>query len=135
MNHYKILSWVALLTSLILLVLPRIIPVCTGLTGGLQPMLCHYTYQAEFIITLLAVIFSGSLFMLTGTEARLLNGIVILLLGSTILLLPQPWVIGICHDAGACHKTTFFVTLGGSLFTATGALLIWLNVRNSREDD
>lgn len=135
MNHYKILSWVALLTSLILLVLPRMIPICTGLTGGSQPMQCHYTYQAEFIITLLAVVFSGSLFVLTGMEARLLNGIVILLLGSTILLLPQSWVIGICPDAGACHKTTFFVTLGGGLFTVTGALLIWLNVRNSREED
>lgn len=134
MNHYKILSWLALLTSLILLVLPRIIPICTGLAGGSQPMLCHYTYQAEFIATLLAVIFSGSLFVLTGTEARLLNSIVILLLGSTILLLPQPWIIGICPDAGACHKTTFFVTLGGGLFTVTGALLIWLNVRNFREE-
>lgn len=134
MNHYKILSWVALLISLTLLVLPRIIPICTGLTGGGQPMLCHYTYQAEFIVTLLAVIFSGSLFVLTGTEARLLNSIVILLLGSTILLLPQPWVIGICPDAGACHKTTFFVTIGGGLFTVTGALLAWLNVRSSREE-
>lgn len=134
MNHYKILSWVALLISLTLLVLPRIIPICTGLTGGGQPMLCHYTYQAEFIVILLAAIFSGSLFVLTGTEARLLNSIVILLLGSTILLLPQPWVIGICPDAGACHKTTFFVTIGGGLFTVTGALLVWLNVRSSREE-
>jgi len=132
LNQYKILSWTALLISLVLLILPRIVPICTGLAGGVQPMQCHYAYQAEFIVTLLAVILSGSLFVLTTSEARLLNGLVILLLGGIILILPQPWAIGICPEAGACHKTTFFITIGGGLLTLTGALLIWLNSRKSR---
>lgn len=134
MSHYRTLSWSALFISLVLLLLPRIVPICTGLASNTQPMLCHYTYQAEFLITVLAVILSGSLLVLSGTEARLVNSLVIFLLGMVILILPQPWAIGICPEAGACHKTTFFVTIGGALLTLAGALLLWINYRKFREE-
>jgi len=67
MNYYKILSWLALFTSIVLLILPRIIPICTGHTHDGGPMECHYAYQAEFIITLLAIILSASLLVLRTT--------------------------------------------------------------------
>lgn len=135
MKHDRVLSWLALFISLVLLLLPRIVPICTGLANGTQPMLCHYTYQAEFLITILAVIFSGSLLVLSGTEAKLVNSLVIFLLGMVILILPQPWALGICPESGACHKTTFFVTSGGALFTLAGAVLLWINYRKFQEEE
>jgi len=125
MNYYKILSWVALIISITLLILPRIIPICNGHTGSGAPMLCHYAYQAEFIITLLAVILSASLFVLRTAEARLLASFVVFLLGIIVIIVPQPWAIGICEN-GACLKTTFFETIGGSILAITGLLIALL---------
>ena len=133
MNRYKALSWIALIVSIVLLILPRIIPICNGHTHDGAPMLCHYAYQAEFIITLLAVILSASLFVLRTAEARLLTGFVILLLGISIIVLPQPWAIGICEN-GACAKTTFFAIIGGSILGLTG-LLIALLTRKSQSGE
>lgn len=135
MDRYKTASWFALIISILLLVLPRIVPICTGLAGGTQPMQCHYTYQAEFVITLLAVILSGSLFVLRTAEARLLTGFVIFLLGVIVIVLPQPWAIGICpHLSSACQKTTFFETIGGGLLVLSGAILAFINYKTQKEE-
>jgi len=125
MNRYKILSWIALIISIVLLILPRIIPICDGHTHDGGPMQCHYAYQAEFIITLLAVILSASLLVLRTAEARILASFIIVLLGITVIVLPQPWAIGICEN-GACAKTTFFAIIGGSILTITGLLIAFL---------
>ncbi|WP_371379570.1 DUF4418 family protein [Sporomusa aerivorans] len=129
MSGYKTLSWSAILLSAVLLVLPRVIPVCTGVGQGGNPMQCHFAYQAEFLIALLALIFSSALLVLQTTEARTLSSFLLLLLGITIAILPQPWVIGICAHGGACVKTAFFSTIIGSLLGFTGALLIWVTRR------
>lgn len=130
MKHYKVLAWTALIISVILLVLPRILPVCTGLDGSGNPMQCHFAYQAEFIIALLAVILSASLLVLQTAEARLLAGFIIFLLGIIIIVLPQPWAIGICpHLSSPCHKTTFYITIGGGILALTGAVLAWLHLK------
>ena len=133
MNRYKILSWVALVISILLLVLPRIIPICTGITGNGTPMVCHYAYQAEFINTLLAVILSASLLVLRTAEARLLASFIVFLLGIVVIILPQPWAIGICEN-GACLKTTFFTTIGGSLLAITGLLIVLLTRKTQSEE-
>ena len=130
MKKYKLLSWSAVIISIFLLVLPRLIPICDGIMNG-NPMRCHYTYQAEFVITLLVLIISASLLVLHSSEARLLAGFIIVLLGISIIILPQPWAIGICED-GACGKTTFFAIIGGLLLTAAGSGIIWLS-RNNRD--
>ncbi len=134
MDRYKIVSWLAFIISIVLLILPRILPICTGLDDG-GPMQCHYAYQAEFIITLLAVILSGSLLVLRTTEARLLAGFIVFLLGIVVIVLPQPWAIGIClHLSTPCHKTTFFETIGGGLLALTGAFIVSFNYKIQKED-
>lgn len=132
MKAYKALAWSAIIISLVLLILPRVIPICTGLVGAGSPMRCHYAYQAEFLVTLLALILAVSLLVLRTNEAQALSGFVILLLGIVIVILPLPWVIGICSHGGACLKTAFFTTIGGSLFSLTGARIICLT-RKAKE--
>lgn len=133
MDRYKFLSWGALAVSVILLVLPRIVPICTGVGAGGSPMRCHYAFQAEFIVALLAVILAAASLVLKTQEARLWNSFVLLLLGIAIAVLPQPWVIGICPHGGACAKTTFFTTIGGGLLTLLSATGVWLNRQNREE--
>ncbi len=130
MKKYKVLSWGAIIISIFLLVLPRLIPICDGIMDG-HPMTCHYTYQAEFVITLLVVIISASLLVLHSNEARILAGFLIVLLGISIIVLPQSWAIGICEN-GACGKTTFFATIAATLLAVIGAGIIW-STRSSKE--
>lgn len=130
MDRYKLLSWGAVILSVALLVLPRILPICTGVGAGGNPMKCHYAYEAEFIIALLAVIAAAAALVLRTSEARLWNCFVLLLLGISVIVLPQPWVIGICPHGGACAKTTFFTTIGGGLLTLISATGVWLNWPN-----
>ncbi|MDR3590119.1 MAG: DUF4418 family protein, partial [Negativicutes bacterium] len=127
MNSYKAVAWSAVLVSLALLVLPRIVPICTGLTKTGSPMQCHFAFQAEFLITLLALILSGALLVLRTAEAKFLAGFVILLLGLVIVIIPQPWALGLCEDGGACHRTGFFETIGGALLVLTGLGALWLS--------
>jgi uncharacterized membrane protein len=131
MKKYKLLSWSAIIISVFLLILPRLIPICDGIMDG-HPMTCHYTYQAEFVITLLAVIVSASLLVLHSTEARSLAGFVIVLLGISIIVLPQSWAIGICED-GACGKTTFFATIAATLLAIVGAGIVWSGRNDERK--
>ncbi|SDF24821.1 DUF4418 family protein [Sporomusa acidovorans] len=130
MKAYKLLSWSAILLSVILLLLPRLIPICTGLAADNSPMRCHYAYQAEFIVALLAFILAGSLLVLRRAEARILSGFLILLVSIIVIILPQPWAIGICLHGGACAKTTFFITIAGSLLGLVGAAIVWLTWTN-----
>lgn len=132
MNSYKIVSWVAVITSIALLVLPRLVPICTGLSKEGGPMRCHFAFQAEFLVVLLAAILSAALLVLRTAEARLLNGFTILLLGIIIVVLPQPWAVGICEHGGACHKTTFFAGAGGGLLTLAGAAVLWLTGKREK---
>ncbi|SFL31861.1 DUF4418 family protein [Pelosinus propionicus] len=132
MKKYKLLSWIAVSISLFLLILPILVPICDGLTKAGSPMTCHYTYQAEFIITLIAVIVSAALLVLRTNEARLLAGFIIILLAISSILLPQSWAIGICEN-GSCLKTTFFLTIGASLLAVTGAGIVWTTWDSSKE--
>lgn len=134
MTGYKTLSWSAILLSAILLVLPRVIPICNGVSAEGNPMQCHYAYQAEFLISLLALIVAAALLVLKTAEARTLSGFILLLLGVIVAILPQPWAIGICVHGGACSKTAFFSTIIGSLLGLTGALLVWLTRRQNEQE-
>lgn len=138
MSRHTVVSWTALIIALALLVLPRLIPICTGraklANGMLSPMPCHYAFQAIFIVSLLAVIAALALFAVRTAEARSLAGFFLLLLGISIIILPQPWAIGICPHGGACAKTTFFTTIGGGLLVVDALAVIWLNRSIGRED-
>lgn len=132
MRYDKILGWIAVVTGFFLLVLPRVIPICTGLTAAGSPMRCHYTYQAEFLLTLIAVILAGALFVLKTAEARMMTGFTLALVAIVLALLPEPWVSGICANGG-CQKTAFFTAVGAGLLAITGAVIAWLNYRQYRE--
>jgi hypothetical protein len=130
MTKYKLFSWSAFLASVVLLILPRLIPICNGLMKNGGPMSCHYTYQAEFIFALLAVILSSALFVLITEEARALTGLILLPIGIIIIILPQQWVSGICQ-AGGCMKTAFFSNIGGGWLALSGAGIVWLTGRSA----
>lgn len=132
MDRDKIIAWTAVTLCIFLIVLPRIVPVCTGLDAAGNPMKCHYTYQAEFLVTLLALILAGSLFVLRTPEARMLAGALLFLLGIIILVLPQPWASGICFRGMACEKTKFFTVAGGILLSLTGAIIAWLEKQKNQ---
>jgi hypothetical protein len=127
------MAWIALGISFALIILPRLVPICTGLAAGGNPMRCHYAYQAEFLVTLLALLIAGSLFVLRTAEAKLFTGFVLLLLGIIIAVLPQPWAIGTCFRGMACGKTSLFTVAGGGLLTLTGAIIVWLNYQKYRD--
>lgn len=133
MARNKVMAGIAMAVSLILLILPRIIPICTGLAPGGSPMRCHYAYQAEFLVVLLAVVISGSLFVVRTAETRLFAGFVLLLLGIIIIVLPQSWAVGICFRGMACEKTTFFTVAGGGLLALTGAAVAWFSYQKYRD--
>ncbi|MDR3590534.1 MAG: DUF4418 family protein, partial [Negativicutes bacterium] len=105
----------------------------TGLTKTGSPMQCHFAFQAEFLITLLALILSGALLVLRTAEAKFLAGFVIFLLGLVIVIIPQPWALGLCEDGGACHRTGFFETIGGALLVLTGLGALWLSRKTEVE--
>lgn len=133
MLRYKVVATIALLASSFLLVLPRIIPVCTGLTPAGEPMRCHYAFQSEFFIALLAVIISLGLFVIKTYEARALSGLLLGLLGAIVIILPQPWAIGICEPSGICHKTAYFGSIAGSvlILAAAAAIVISHKIQGS----
>jgi hypothetical protein len=137
MKIQKIIGWFAVIISVILLFLPRIIPICTGridLGGGnFIPMKCHFAYQAEFLITLLAVIFSAGLLVLRTSEARLLAGFLIFLLRAAIVIIPQPWALGICPEGG-CQQTTFFEVIAGLMLAVAGIAQVW-HVYKARQEE
>ena len=133
MARSNVAAGAAVAISAALLVLPRIFPICTGLGAGGKPMVCHYTFQAEFIIGLLALIVSASLFILRTDEARQWRGFLLILLGLSVVVLPQPWALGLCpHASGACHKTAFFINIGGLLLALTGGWAAWQAYRQQK---
>ncbi|HMM21379.1 MAG TPA: DUF4418 family protein [Selenomonadales bacterium] len=134
MAYARISSWLAVAAGFFLLVLPRLIPICTGLTAAGSPMRCHYTYQAEFLLTLIAIILAGALLVLKTAEARMMTGFTLALVAIVLALLPEAWVSGICAN-GACQKTAFFTAAGAGLLAFAGAFIAWLNYRQYREEN
>lgn len=121
MPYYKIASGLSLLTSITLILLPRIFPICNALGPNGLPMRCHYAFQAEFLLSLIAIIVSLGLFVVKTHEARVLSSLLLAFLGAGTALLPQPWLIGICAHAGSCHKTAFFAAIAGSVLIVAAA--------------
>jgi hypothetical protein len=126
----KGLSALAFLSSLWLLAVARVFPICSGLNNG-QPMPCHYTYQAVFLFALLATIASLGLFLLRTDEAKAMAGFFIFAAGALILALPHNWAMGICLY-GSCVKTSFFSNVGAAALAAAGAGLCLSQLKGLR---
>ncbi len=123
----SIIAGIAAVISLSLLIIPRIFPVgmlMATASGSMIPMDDFYTYQAEFLIALAALLVTGTLFFLKGAEARQLSGLFLVLLGAIIVLLPTSWVIGVW--SGDNHLTVAWTIIGGLLLILAGGLAAWL---------
>lgn len=143
-KKWSITAGIAIVISLALLIIPKFFPICAMMVetakGGAVPMRCFYTYQAEFLISLVSLLVAGALFFLKGGEARRLAGLFLILLGAITILLPQSWVIGICADAGApCRLTTIWTIGAGLLLILAGGYAALLasksGVNEQKEDD
>lgn len=126
----KSLSAAAFLSSLWLLSVARVFPICSGLNNG-QPMPCHYTYQAVFLFALLAAIASLGLFVFRTSEAKAAAGFFIFAAGTLVLLLPQNWAMGICLY-GSCVKTSFFSNIGAAVLAVAGVGLCLSHLKRLR---
>ena len=135
MKLNKLFYWIALLTSLSLLVLPKFLPICE-VVAGKPPMRCFYTYQAEFILALLALIIAVGLFFAKEEETRKFIGFFLFLLGIIILILPESWALGLCsHGDSACHSTTHWITGASILLSLSGVASLWQAAQESTKDD
>jgi len=106
MRVNKLIRWIVLLAALGLLFAPVIFPVCP--VEG-KPMRCFYTYRAEFIFALLAVIGAITLFFVKAQETRYVLGGALFLVALSIFLLPFSWILGVCaHGDSPCHITALF---------------------------
>ena len=135
-NRTSITAIFASVISLGLLAGPRIFPICRTMQetvgGGMVPMRCHYTYQAEFLISLVSLLASGALFFVREEEGRRLAGWGLAVLGLVTILLPQSWVIGVCTSLDApCRLTYRWTLIGGLLLVAFGVVAAWRSSRAS----
>lgn len=132
MRKQRIIAAMALITSIFLALLPRIVPICQKSAAMAQPMRCFYTYRAELAVVILAAVVAASLFVLTERQSKIFAGIVLALLAAIIIILPQPWCIGICmHPNSPCHNTYSWTVWGGVILIVSGMLTSWLNFKSS----
>jgi hypothetical protein len=135
MKLNKLIYWVALLISLSLLLLPKLLPICE-VVAGKPPMRCFYTYQAEFLMALLAVIIASGLFFAKEAETKKFIGSFLFILGIIILILPEAWAIGLCsHGDSACHSTTHWITGASILLSLSGVASSWQATQESTKDE
>ena len=129
----KIADGIAVLASFSLLWLPKIFPVCT--ITGKSPMHCFFTYQAEFMIALLAFIIALSLFFTKAAETKYLIGFLLFLIGIIIIVLPARWAIGICVPADSpCQVTTAWTTGAAVILALSGLIGAWTVGKKTKEE-
>lgn len=130
----KITKWLAVLTSFSLLVLPKIFPVCA--INDKSPMRCFFTYQAEFIVALLAFIIALSLFFIKEIETKKLTGFLLFLIGIIMIILPASWGIGICnHEGSPCHITAAWTDGAAVILSLSGLIGVWTNGKQLARDE
>jgi len=133
-KKWKVAAWIAVGLSIALIVIPRVFPICGAMetaSGQVSHTRCYYTYQAEFLLSLSALLVSASLFFIRGAEGRRLGGLFLALLGALTILLPQSWIIGICSEPDAhCHLTYAWTLAGGIVLIIIGAVLVGLSSRS-----
>lgn len=130
-KRWKIIGTIALVVTLALLFLPKVVPICTDMVatamGGQMPMRCYYTFQAQSLFALTALLVSGTFFVVKSNDARKGIGFTLAVLGVMMLILPLSGVSGICRlDHMPCHNTAFWNRILSSVLIALGLLVIFL---------
>jgi hypothetical protein len=136
-KKWRIAAGMAFIMGVILLLVPYIFPVCDGMVetakGGAVPMKCHWTYQAEMLISAAVALAALGQFFLKGAEARRLSAVVMIFLGIAAGLLLQNWVIGICNSAAmACHITAAWTTRAAFILMILGIWEVRLTFQSAR---
>ncbi|MCE5284408.1 MAG: DUF4418 family protein [Pelosinus sp.] len=123
MNLDKWSYWLSLLSSASLIIIPFVFPICPV---GAKPMRCFFAFQAEFLLTLLAVVTALSLFFTKEKETKRVSGFFLSLIGILIFVLPFQWVIGICgHSDSPCHLTAALTRGLSVVLILVGAFIAW----------
>ncbi|MBC9784376.1 DUF4418 family protein [Heliobacterium chlorum] len=134
-SRWRILAYTSILLSAALLVTPKVLPICRDLmitqSSSVVPMRCHYAYQAEFLVSLLALLISGSLLVVKGLEGRRITSLFLVFSGFLVFFIPQKWLIGICgNTAMDCHHTIHWMYGWAGLLILNGFTLTWLAGKN-----
>lgn len=125
MKGERVSRWILLFSSIALLFLPYVFPICPVMG---KPMRCFFTYRTEFLFAILAIVQSLLLFWAQKKETK--KAVSILLLFTAIILwfLPYSFVLGICaHGDSPCHVTTLWVRLVSALLALSSIASIWFN--------
>lgn len=135
-TRWKIIGAVALAVALGLVLVPKVVPVCTDMvataSGGQMPMRCHYTFRAQLLFAISSVLAAATLFFVRSSDARKVTGIMLAVLGVMMLILPWSGVSGICrHDHAPCHDTAFWNSVLSAGQIAVGLLVVFLKATAS----
>jgi hypothetical protein len=104
---------------------PRLVPSCTheiaAASGASIPMRCHWTFQVEFLLAMATLVVAGALWVVDQLEARRVVALGLVLLGFLMVVVPLPWVVGLCgNPAMACHQTAHWIWLWAGLLAVDG---------------
>ena len=125
MQGERLSRWILLFSSIVLLLLPFVFPRCPVMG---KPMRCFFTYRAEFLFALLAIVQSLLLFWAQQKETKKAVSILVLLTAIILWFLPYSFVLGICaHADSPCHVTTLWVRLVSVLLALGSIVSIWFN--------
>ena len=100
---------------------PRWVEPCTPTVETAAPMHCHWSFQADFLLAVAALIVAGALWVVDHPAARRIVGLGLVLLGGLIVAVTQPWGIGLCGNPHMpCHHTAHWLWLESALLIADG---------------
>lgn len=135
-TRWKIIGFLALVVTLTLLFLPKLVPICSALvataSGGQMPMRCYFTFRAQSLLALTGLFTAATIFFTRNKEARMVTGIVMAVIGIMMFILPLPGISGICrHDHAACQNTAFWNCILSSFLILLGLLVMFLKTPSS----
>jgi hypothetical protein len=111
--------------ALALVLTPRFVPPCTPRIETASPMHCHWTFQADFLVAVAALIVTGALWTVHHAEARRVVGGVLALFGLLVIAVTQSWGIGLCGNSEMpCHHTAHWLWLWATLLIGDGGFII-----------
>jgi len=111
--------------ALALVLTPRFVPPCTPAVELAPPMRCHWTFQADFLLAVAALIVAGALWIVSHAEARRVVGGVLVLFGLLVIAVTQPWGIGLCGGSQMpCHHTAHWLWLWAALLIGDGVFIV-----------
>jgi hypothetical protein len=102
-KYWYILCGCALLIAVGQLTVPHFFPICDGMMqtvgGGATPMRCYFTFRAEGLVGMVALLTASAMLFLRGIESRRVVGGFLILLAALGFAFPNSSVIGLCKGA------------------------------------